>query len=266
MNKLFDKKWFLLICGIILAAVAALLAYFGNPKNMAICIACFIRDTAGAMKLHNASAVQYVRPEIIGIILGAFVISLLTKEFKSTGGSSPLIRFAIGLIMMVGALVFLGCPLRMVIRMAGGDINAYIALIGFILGVGTGVVALKRGFSLGEAKELNTTNGFVMPGFVLALLIAFIAVPSLFAFSESGPGSMHAPLALSLVCALVFGAIAQKTRMCFAGSFRNVIMARDFTLICTIGGLFVGLVIYNLAMGTFKFSMDGQPVAHQQVL
>ena len=49
-------------------------------------------------------------------ILGAFLISLFTKEYRSTGGSSPVIRFFLGVIMMVCALVFLGCPLRMILR------------------------------------------------------------------------------------------------------------------------------------------------------
>ena len=80
----------------------------------------------------------------IGIVLGAFGISVATKEYRSTGGSSPLTRFVLGFIIMVGSLVFLGCPLRMVIRMAAGDLNVYIALIGFAGGVATGVVALSK--------------------------------------------------------------------------------------------------------------------------
>ena len=45
---------------------AACLAYFGNPANMAFCIACFIRDTAGALGMHSTEkTVQYARPEII---------------------------------------------------------------------------------------------------------------------------------------------------------------------------------------------------------
>ena len=90
---------------------------------MAICIACFVRDTAGALKFHSAAAVQYARPEIVGIVLGAFAISLATKEYRSTGGSSPMIRFVLGMIIMIGSLVFLGCPLRMVIRMSAGDLT-----------------------------------------------------------------------------------------------------------------------------------------------
>ena len=74
---------------------------------------------------------MYARPEIIGLVLGAFIISIATKEFRSTGGSSPMIRFVLGVIIMIGAFVFLGCPLRMVLRMSAGDLNAWVALIGF---------------------------------------------------------------------------------------------------------------------------------------
>ena len=36
---------------------------------MGMCIACFIRDIAGALGLHRAAVAQYIRPEIIGIVL-----------------------------------------------------------------------------------------------------------------------------------------------------------------------------------------------------
>ena len=135
--NLSDSKKKLALAGVVCGLVAAALAYFGNPANMAICIACFVRDTAGALGMHQADTVQYARPEIIGIVLGAFVISAATKEFRSTAGSSPMIRFVLGMVIMIGSLVFLGCPLRMVIRMSAGDLNAWVALIGFILGVAT---------------------------------------------------------------------------------------------------------------------------------
>ena len=62
-----DSKKKLLICGAACGIIAAALAYFGNPTNMAFCIACFVRDIAGAMGMHQAAAVQYVRPEVIGM-------------------------------------------------------------------------------------------------------------------------------------------------------------------------------------------------------
>ena len=136
MNLTSSKKT-LLLSGVALGILACILAYFGNPKNMAICVACFIRDSAGAMKLHTAAVVQYFRPEIVGFVCGSFLIALATREYRSTAGSSPMLRFILGVIMMIGSLAVLGCPLRMVIRMAAGDLNAYVGFIGFAAGVFT---------------------------------------------------------------------------------------------------------------------------------
>ena len=191
--KVFDKTWKLAVAGALVGVLAALLAYFGNPANMAICIACFVRDTAGALKLHSAAPVQYFRPEIVGFAVGAFAISLVTNEYKATAGSSPMIRFVLGAIMVIGALVFLGCPLRMVLRMAAGDLNAYVALVGFAGGIATGSFFLKKGFSLGRAYETQKSSGYVLPVLLLALFIIG-AVTGVYAASTEGPGSKHAPL------------------------------------------------------------------------
>lgn len=67
------------IGGALLGMIAVALSYFGNPANMGFCIACFIRDSAGALGLHRAAAVEYLRPEIIGVVLGAFLISIGRK-------------------------------------------------------------------------------------------------------------------------------------------------------------------------------------------
>ena len=262
MNLTENKKT-LALSGAILGAIGALLAFMGNPKNMAICIACFIRDSAGAMKLHQAAVVQYLRPEIVGIVCGAFLIALITKEYRSTAGSAPMVRFILGMIMMIGSLVFLGCPLRMLIRMSAGDLNAYVALIGFVAGVYTGTLALKRGFSLGRAYTVEKSSGYVLPIILVVLLILSVTT-SLFAVSESGPGSMHAPVLIALAGGLLFGAIAQKCRTCFAGCIRDVLLMRNFDLLTIIGGFFVVMVIFNLVNGSFKLSFTGQPVAHAQ--
>ena len=148
-----------ILTGSLIGIIALILVALGNPANMGFCIACFIRDTAGSLKLHTASAVQYVRPEIIGIILGSFLISLMKKEFQPRGGSSPITRFVLGIAVMIGALIFLGCPLRMVLRLGGGDLNALVGLVGFAVGVGIGVIALNRGFSLKRTYTQNRLEG-----------------------------------------------------------------------------------------------------------
>ncbi|MEG0721700.1 MAG: YedE family putative selenium transporter, partial [Lachnospiraceae bacterium] len=251
--NLSDSKKKLAIAGVICGLVGAALAYFGNPANMAICVACFIRDTAGALKLHSAPVVQYVRPEIVGMVLGAFAISIGTKEYRSSGGSSPMTRFVLGMIIMIGSLVFLGCPLRMVIRMSAGDLNAYVALIGFIGGVATGAFALKKGFSLGRAHETNAMSGAILPALLVGVMILSLCT-TLLAVSKEGPGSMHAPIMIALVGGLIFGVFAQKSRMCFAGSIRDVILMKNFDLLTVIGGLFVVMLIYNVVTGGFHIS------------
>ena len=263
--KLFDKTWKLALSGVVIGLLVMLLAMSGNPANMAICVACFIRDAAGALKLHTAAPVQYFRPEIVGFVCGSFLISMATKEYRSTAGSAPMVRFLLGAVMMIGALVFLGCPLRMVLRMSAGDLNAYVALIGFAGGVATGSCFLKKGFSLGRAYEPKSLSGAVLPVLLAALLVIGVATGA-YAASTEGPGSKHAPLLLALVVALVIGALAQKSRMCFAGSIRDVILMKNFDLLSIIAALFVVMTIYNIATGNFHLSFSGQPIAHSQHL
>ena len=263
--KLFDKTWKLALSGVVIGLLVMLLAMSGNPANMAICVACFIRDAAGALKLHTAAPVQYFRPEIVGFVCGSFLISMATKEYRSTAGSAPMVRFLLGAVMMIGALVFLGCPLRMVLRMSAGDLNAYVALIGFAGGVATGSCFLKKGFSLGRAYETKPLSGAVLPVLLAALLVIGVATGA-YAASTEGPGSKHAPLLLTLMVALVIGALAQKSRMCFAGSIRDVILMKNFDLLSIIAALFVVMTIYNIATGNFHLSFSGQPIAHSQHL
>ena len=70
----------MLVSGLIIGVIAVMLVFFGNPANMGFCIACFIRDTAGALGIHQAAAVQYIRPEIIGLVLGALAAAIVYKQ------------------------------------------------------------------------------------------------------------------------------------------------------------------------------------------
>lgn len=124
MARLLMSKNGPAVAGLILGVIAAFLVKFGNPGNMGFCVACFTRDIAGAFGLHRAAIVQYLRPEIAGFILGAFGSALAFSEYRPRGGSSPMVRFALGFFAMIGALVFLGCPWRAYLRLAGGDWNA----------------------------------------------------------------------------------------------------------------------------------------------
>lgn len=244
--------------------LAALLVKFGNPVNMGICVACFYRDIVGGLGLHRAAVVQYLRPEIPGFILGAFGMSKAKGEFKSRGGSSPLLRFILGFFLMIGALVFLGCPLRMILRLANGDLNALLGLFGYVTGIWIGIQFLKQGFSLGKNTKQATFSGYVMPLFAIALLILSLARPAFIFFSENGPGSMAAPFLLSLGAGLAIGAVLQRTRLCTAGGFRDLILIQDFHYLWGLIGIFTFALLGNLLFNfdSFKIGFVGQPIAH----
>ena len=266
MLNLRKSTWLIVLAGVVVGVAAVVLTMLGNPANMGFCIACFERDIAGALGLHSAAKVQYLRPEIIGLVLGAFLMSVATKEFRAKAGSSPATRFALGALVMIGALVFLGCPLRMVIRLGGGDVNAVVGLAGFVIGILIGIVFLKRGFTLKRAYPASLVEGSQLPVILTGLLILGLAVPTLFKASEAGPGSMHAPAVIALIIAIVVGALAQKTRLCMVGGIRDVALFKDGNLLAGFVAIFVTVLVGNLILGKFKLGVASQPIAHSSEL
>ncbi|HKL74550.1 MAG TPA: YedE family putative selenium transporter [Halanaerobiales bacterium] len=256
-----DKKG-IIITGAVIGLLGGLLVKFGNPANMGICVACFIRDIAGSIGLHRAGVVQYLRPEILGFILGAFIIAKTKGEFKVTGGSSPISRFVIAMFVMIGALVFLGCPLRMVLRLAGGDWNAILGIVGFVVGVLIGTQFLKYGFTLGRSYKVNKTSGYILPGIAILLLIFRIVRPGFIIFSESGPGAAYAPWIIALSAGLIIGILAQRSRICMAGGIRDLYLIKDSHLIIGFISIFVFAFIVNIIFGNFDPGFVGQPAAH----
>ena len=98
MKNVFATKWGIIIVGSIIGILASLLQFWGNPVNMGICVACFVRDITGALGLHRAAVVQYIRPEIIGFVLGSFVAAHAFREFRPRLGSAPIVRFILGVL------------------------------------------------------------------------------------------------------------------------------------------------------------------------
>jgi hypothetical protein len=57
-------------------------------------------------------------------------------------------RFLLGLVFMVAALVFLGCTVRVWLRVGGGELNAVVGAAGLVAGVAVGSVFLRGGYAL----------------------------------------------------------------------------------------------------------------------
>jgi len=263
-------RWGIIGVGLAIGVLAPLLQFWGNPGNMGVCVACFERDIAGAVGLHRADVVQYMRPEIIGFVLGSLLAALAAKDFRPRAGSAPIVRFLLGAFAMIGALIFLGCPWRALLRLAGGDLNAVLGLAGLIGGIWIGTLFLRGGFTLGRSQQAPAAVGLVLPlvmVFFLALLFIFPAqegqpVSGVLFYSLKGPGAQHAPLVLALGAGLIIGGLAQRSRFCTMGAFRDLLLFRQTHLLGGVLALLVAALVVNLALGQFRLGFEGQPVAH----
>jgi len=215
-----------------------------------------------------------VRPEIIGFVLGSLIAAYAFKEFRSRAGSAPIVRFILGAIAMIGALVFLGCPWRAMLRFAGGDGNAIFGLLGLIGGIWVGTLFLKGGYNLGRSQATHTSVGWLLPLMMIGLLVLMFIFPQVegqdksgvLFYSLKGPGSMHAPLFVSLVIGLCIGFLAQRSRFCTMGAIRDFVLFRHAYLLSGAIALVVAAFITNLILGQFHPGFAKQPVAHTMSL
>ncbi len=241
----------------------------GNPPNMGLCMNCFLRDIAGSIGLHKADVAWYFRPEIPGLVLGAYLASLLFREHRPQGGQNGLIRFTFGAFMGAGAMMFLGCTTRMGLRLGGGDFNALVGFAGFAAGIYAGTIFIRNGFSAGDKKDLPVVNGVIFP-FVAALFLALFIIfgPEIFKYSEKGPASMRAPIAVAIGAGVLAGGLAHWGRFCFMRPFRDLFLMKSGRLF---GGLLVFILVataLNLAFGEYRpgFSNQEDRMAHAKVL
>ena len=258
------------LAGIALGVLAPVLVVFGNPGNMGICAACFLRDISGALSFHSAAIVQYIRPEIIGLIIGAFASSFFLGDFRPRSGSAPLARFFLGIFAMIGALVFLGCPWRMWLRFSAGDFTSIAGIFGLIVGILIGTYFLRKGFSLGRNRPTSKVIGYLMPLFALLLfgllLWGMFGENAPIKFSAKGPGSMHAPLLISIGAGLFLGFIFQKSRFCMVAAVRDTVLLKETHILQGVLALIVAAFITNLALGLFHPGFTNQPIAHNDTV
>ncbi|QTA82291.1 Putative selenium metabolism protein, YedE family [Desulfonema limicola] len=274
MKNFFATRWGIIGTGAFIGVLAALLQKLGNPGNMGICVACFERDISGAVGLHRADVVQYMRPEIIGFVFGSLAAALMFKEFRARGGSAPIVRFVLGVFAMIGALVFLGCPWRAMLRLSGGDFNAIGGILGLVSGIWIGTLFFKKGYNLGRTSTSHAGSGFLLPLIMLGFLILMLIFPQvkdqaksgILFYSVKGPGAGHSPLFLSLAIGILIGFAAQRSRFCTMGAFRDLILFKQTHLFMGVLSLMAAALAANLILGQFKPGFEGQPVAHTQFI
>jgi YedE family putative selenium metabolism protein len=253
--------------GLAIGAIAVLLQRLGNPPNMGLCFGCFMRDTAGGIGLHHAAPAQYVRPEIIGAVLGAMAAAIARGQWRARGGSTPIVHFALGMFAMVGILVFLGCPWRAVLRLGGGDLNGLLGIAGLVLGASVAAAMVRRYGPLDAKHEAAPFTGLVFPA-AMIFLLALVALGDRFRSgspllaSKQGPGSMRAYWVISLAAGLAVGVMAQRTKFCMVGALRDAVVSRQFKLLMVLTGILAAVCIGNLLEGRFHLGFTDMPLSH----
>ena len=247
--------------GLALAAgvgvLAAVLVMLGNPGNMGICGACFVRDAAGALRLQTTGPAVF-RPELTGVALGAFAFGLATRRPPRAGGYAGA-RFALCLFMALGALVFLGCPFRMLQRLGGGDPTAWLALPGLVLGVGLGMVFERRGPPVGRTAPAPWIVGLVGPLAAIGILVLFVSGVLAGPAPGDDTGPAHAPWLASLGLALLAGVALSATGFCAISASRQVVRGPRPMLL----GAFVLVASYAVVVAVTGVPRFGSsPAAH----
>ena len=133
---------------------------------------------------------------------------------------------------------------------------------------------LKKGYNLGRSQKTYSSVGLLLPLMMAGFLVLMLIYPQvagepksgILFYSLKGPGAMHAPLIISLGVGLLVGVIAQRSRFCTMGAFRDLILFKQVHLFTGVLALLVAAFVVNLALGQFHPGFAGQPVAHTQGL
>jgi YedE family putative selenium metabolism protein len=269
--------WLVVITGVIAGTLAGVLVKLGNPPNTGICIVCFIRDIAGGIGLIRIGAFQYIRPQIAGMVLGALLAAVVFKEFKPRTGSAPVIRFFLGMFAAIGAMVFLGCPWRALLRLSGGDWTAIAGVAGLIIGAALGTLFIRQGFAMGESRPASKIVGLIMPAAMIVLVLLIVFKPQFgrdplgdpfgpVFTSMNGFAAMRINLWIGLVAGMIIGFLAQRSRFCTVGAVKNLILDRSPVLLWGVAAFVVSAFVVNCVFGQFHPGFDNQQFAHNNYL
>ncbi|MBE0499855.1 MAG: YedE-related selenium metabolism membrane protein [Desulfuromonadales bacterium] len=255
--------WLVIVSGGILGTFGVLLAFWGNPEHSGICISCFLENTAGALGLHPDTRMQYLRPELPGFILGAMASALVGKEFKTRGGKAPIFRFMSGFFLLVGCTVFIGCPIKLFLRLTAGDMTVWSGLLGLLVGIGIATRGLTSGVYIDRGETQRGGGGVLVPLLFLFFLLLLFVRPAFILFSERGSAAQHAPVLISLLVALLIGVLAQRSRFCITGALRDLfLIGFRAPLFWGLVAMVLAAVVTSLLTGSFRLGLYGQPGAH----
>ncbi len=126
-----------------LAVVAQAFLYMQPPPAYGLCIICHGRDLiiwlvsalTGAQREVAAISMYWPVLTVVGVFLGSRYAAISHAEHRDVPCKNPLVAFACGMAVMILGLVIMGCPTRLLLRAAYGDIAGVVGVIALLLGV-----------------------------------------------------------------------------------------------------------------------------------
>lgn len=142
--------------GIVAGLVAVGVEVFFNvkpPPAYGICVACHPRDLVNWLINHLFGTNWEIAPvsitvpllTTVGLVIGASIAARRNREFRWFSLGHRARSFSLGLLVMNAALIALGCPTRLLLLSAYGDLLGLVGVAGVIIGIIAGSWLLKKG-------------------------------------------------------------------------------------------------------------------------
>jgi hypothetical protein len=156
------KRWFVrpwvfgVAAGVMFVSAEAFLNVY-PPAAYSFCLACHTRDLVnGALNFFfsvgfQTAAVSHraLMVSSPAVLIGAYLAARVHGERRPRGSERPLCSFATGFVVMAFGIVIFGCPTRLAVRAAYGDVYGLIAVAGVFFGVWCAVTTMRTRFRFG---------------------------------------------------------------------------------------------------------------------
>jgi hypothetical protein len=150
-KRVYIKPWvFGVAAGSMFVSAEAFLNIY-PPAAYSFCLACHTRDLVNAAANFffsagfqtAAVAHRALMVSSPAVLIGAYLAARLHGERAPQRSDRPLLHFTIGFFVMVCGIVIFGCPTRLTIRAAYGDVYGILAVAGMFFGVWCGTAAMR---------------------------------------------------------------------------------------------------------------------------
>ncbi len=123
------------------------------PPAYGICLACHSRDVINWIVNHLVGARWEIAPvsvtlpllTTVGLFIGASVAARRNGEYRRLSLGRRGRNIVYGILVMNAAILAIGCPTRLLLLGAYGEVQGLVGIAGLIAGIVAGTLLLKKG-------------------------------------------------------------------------------------------------------------------------